>query len=56
MKMKMKSLKLSHLLLITILIAALCIHLSTFVQPYPDQGLQDKGKNDTQLVELHRNQ
>ena len=42
--MKMKSLKLSHLLLITILIAALCMHLSTFAQSPYDEGLQEDGK------------
>ena len=41
--MKMKSFKLSHLLLITIVIAALCMHLSTFLQTPYDEALQVEG-------------
>jgi len=54
--MKMKSLKLSHLLLITILIAALCMHLSTFAQSHHDEGLEDEGKKNALQVEIPSNQ
>jgi hypothetical protein len=46
-----KSIKLPYLILITILIAALCMHLSTFAQSHYDEGLQDKVKKNTQHVE-----
>jgi hypothetical protein len=54
--MKMKSLKLSHLLLITIVIAALCMHLSTFAQSHHDEGLEDEGKKNALHVGILPNQ